>query len=445
MSAAVTSSLAAQTTQSAPADQGATTSPTGPAQRPNLTSRAQTGDDRSAFKPVALGPVQPQAALTQPGPGSGAGQSGAISQADQVATPNLTAAAQESTPPPIARPVAFSSTSKSSAPAGGQPRADAVQPQSGPAPGQSAAVAQGPQSDQDAQSDPGAPTDPTAAAQASTPSQLAQISDVLSASAPAQPTSSGKATTQPANISAAARGGSAKPASVKTQAGIATSNQVGAPSSGSDQDAAAIASTVSGVDLKGGGEVNGASVQTDASAAQSAAASNDSSALAGTLQAQAAPSAPSAAPAADARTVTQLSAQIVQTLNGAKSSFDLTLHPEGLGDVQVKVSVDRNGAVTAAMSFSNPQAAAELGARAGDLRDALAQAGFTVADNGLSFNMSGQDQSGAGQGGWSQGANPNAGRAFLAAQDNSDDLLAAVSQAAANLQRPSAAGLDIRI
>ena len=109
------------------------------------------------------------------------------------------------------------------------------------------------------------------------------------------------------------------------------------------------------------------------------------------------------------------------------------------------MSVDRNGAVTAAMSFNNPQAAAELGARAGDLRDALSQAGFTVADNGLSFNMSGQGQSGAGQGGWSQGADPSAGRAFLAARDNSEDLLAAVSQAAANLQRPSAAGLDIRI
>jgi Meckel syndrome type 1 protein len=163
------------------------------------------------------------------------------------------------------------------------------------------------------------------------------------------------------------------------------------------------------------------------------------------MQAQTASSPSAPAPKANAQTVSQLSAQIVQTVNGNKSSFDMTLTPEGLGEVQVKVSVDRNGAVTARMSFSNPQAAAELGAQAGDLKDALAQAGFTVAENGLSFDMGGQSQGGASQGQWSDGLNASAGRAFMTARDNSEDLLTAVTQAAARLQRPSAAGLDIRI
>ncbi len=171
----------------------------------------------------------------------------------------------------------------------------------------------------------------------------------------------------------------------------------------------------------------------------------DGSAIAGSIQAQAAAAPPPTLAKADARTVSQLSAQIVQSVKGNKSSFDLTLHPEGLGDVQVRVSVDRTGAVTASMSFNNPQAGAELAGRAGELRDALAQAGFTVADNGLSFNLGGQGQSGANQGAWAEASQLNAGRAFLAARDNSDDLLAAVSQAAIRLQRPSAAGLDILI
>ena len=183
----------------------------------------------------------------------------------------------------------------------------------------------------------------------------------------------------------------------------------------------------------------------DSAAAAPAGSQPAGLAPAGSVQIQTAPPPSPATPKADAQTVSHLSAQIVQSIKGPKSSFDLTLHPEGLGDVQVKVSVDRNGAVTASMSFNNPQAAAELGARAGDLKDALTQAGFTVADNGLSFHLGDQGQSGAGQGGWREAAQGGAGRAFLAARDNSEDLLAAVTQAAVRLQRPSAAGLDILI
>jgi Meckel syndrome type 1 protein len=175
------------------------------------------------------------------------------------------------------------------------------------------------------------------------------------------------------------------------------------------------------------------------------AAQPDASTLAVPLQAQTGAAGQAAQPRADAGTLSRLSAQIVQAVGGGKSSFDLTLHPDGLGDVQVKVSVDRNGAVTAHMTFSNPQAAADLGAQVGDLKQALAQAGFSVADNGLSFNLGGQGQSGAGQNAWSEGPPPVYGRAFQGALDSSEDLLASVNQAAIRLQNPSAAGLDIRI
>lgn len=308
-----------------------------------------------------------------------------------------------------------------------------------------------------AQIDQGANADPSVATGAEpasppTPSPPADASGAFAAATPGQPSQAGQAAsgkTAPLSANVSARSLGAKPTSGKADA-AAGAAQAGAVSSGPALAASVDALAASGGQPKNsGGDApaqTAQTAQTDDSAAQTAApVQSDPSALAAALQAQSAPAALASAPKADAQTVSQLSARIVQTVTGAKSSFDLTLHPEGLGDVQVKVSVDRNGAVTAAMSFNNPQAAAELGARAGDLRDALSQAGFTVADNGLSFNMSGQGQSGAGQGGWSQGADPSAGRAFLAARDNSEDLLAAVSQAAANLQRPSAAGLDIRI
>jgi hypothetical protein len=198
----------------------------------------------------------------------------------------------------------------------------------------------------------------------------------------------------------------------------------------------------------GQGQAGAAIVQADAAAAPQAQTplQPDAATLAATsAQAQASSTATASAQATpDVRTVSELSARIIQTASGGKSSFEMTLHPEGLGDVRVKVSVDRNGAVSANMTFSDPAAAASLGARVDDLKHALNQAGFTVADNGLNFNMNGQDQSGSGQNAWTS-ANPNAGRAFQNAAGASEDLLASVSQAAVNLQRPSAAGLDIRI
>jgi hypothetical protein len=200
-----------------------------------------------------------------------------------------------------------------------------------------------------------------------------------------------------------------------------------------------------GSELDPGGQAGLADQGADPSAAAQATFQPDSALASAQMQSvSAAAAGPTVQPKVDAQTVSQLSAQIVQTTSGGKSSFEMILHPEGLGDVRVKVSVDRNGAVTADMSFSNPQAAAELGARAGDLKDALAQAGFTVADNGLNFNLGGQNQSGAGQNAWANDAGANAGRAFQTTADAAEDLLSSVSQAAIRLQRP-AGGLDIRI
>jgi Meckel syndrome type 1 protein len=165
--------------------------------------------------------------------------------------------------------------------------------------------------------------------------------------------------------------------------------------------------------------------------------------------AAAAPPAQTPSPAADAaragpQTVARLATQIVQTAQGPASQFSLVLHPAELGGVQVKVQVGRDGRVSAALTFDNAQAAADLGARADELKAQLAQAGFDVADGGLSFSLNGQGRQTQDDG--SSQANLMGGRAFRNAAAGAEDLLAQVNEAASRLTSASAAGgLDIRI
>jgi len=102
-----------------------------------------------------------------------------------------------------------------------------------------------------------------------------------------------------------------------------------------------------------------------------------------------------------------------------------------------------NRAITAALTFDNPQTAADMRGRAEELKTALQQAGFDVGDKGLSFQMSGGQQQ------WADGRQAEtsalAGRAFAAATDKADDLLTAAAEAAARMQRRGPSGVDIRI
>ncbi|MEI9891253.1 MAG: flagellar hook-length control protein FliK [Caulobacteraceae bacterium] len=134
----------------------------------------------------------------------------------------------------------------------------------------------------------------------------------------------------------------------------------------------------------------------------------------------------------------------MQTAQGPASQFNLTLHPAELGGVQVKIQVDRHGSVSAALTFDNPQSAADLKAHAADLKDALNQAGFDIAEDGLSFNLSGQGQQNAGD------ADPDAsalGRSRLPLGRRRRRSASYNGQRGANrYQRSSAStGLDIRI
>ena len=96
-------------------------------------------------------------------------------------------------------------------------------------------------------------------------------------------------------------------------------------------------------------------------------------------------------------TTAQISAQILRRLEGRTSRFDMTLTPETLGRVDVALTIESDGQVTARLAFDNPAAAVELRGRAEELRRQLAEAGLNLAKENLEFTER-NPQHGSGQG-----------------------------------------------
>ena len=151
-----------------------------------------------------------------------------------------------------------------------------------------------------------------------------------------------------------------------------------------------------------------------------------------------------ARPAATSATLADLAAQVSRRLEGRSTHFDIQLTPEGLGRVDVRVDIDAQGKLTAAMAFDSPHAANEMRGRSGELLRALEQAGFDLS-GGLSFN-SPQDQRGGGQFA-DQAPERDAwqGRAFQSALGMADEADTAAVATRLYQQRQSPTGVDLRI
>lgn len=146
-------------------------------------------------------------------------------------------------------------------------------------------------------------------------------------------------------------------------------------------------------------------------------------------------------------TVANLSAHIIKKLDQRSSRFDVQLDPIGLGHVNVRLEIDAHGQVSAAMSFDNPQAAAELKSRASELQRALEQAGFDVS-GGMSFDVAGDSGRGAQQQQREFGSDTGAafrGRAFQAALDTAGEAASAAAASALYYRQAPATGVDVRI
>jgi hypothetical protein len=123
-------------------------------------------------------------------------------------------------------------------------------------------------------------------------------------------------------------------------------------------------------------------------------------------------------------TVAKLAAGILDKLEGQSTKFDLQLDPHGLGKVDVSVEIGSDGKLTAQLGFDSALGLSELRGRAQELRAALEQAGFTLPDNALSFDFSGER--GQRQRADTQDSNSDqAGKAFARAMGALDEELAA--------------------
>lgn len=123
-------------------------------------------------------------------------------------------------------------------------------------------------------------------------------------------------------------------------------------------------------------------------------------------------------------TVAKLAAGILDRLDGQSTRFDLQFDPHGLGKVDVSVEIGSDGRLTAQLGFDSQLGLSELRGRAQELRTALEQAGFTLADNALSFDFSGerrQQQTAESN----ASNNEQAGKAFARAMGALDEELAA--------------------
>ena len=138
-------------------------------------------------------------------------------------------------------------------------------------------------------------------------------------------------------------------------------------------------------------------------------------------------------------TVAKLAAGILDKLEGQSTKFDLRLDPHGLGKVDVSVEIGSDGKLTAQLGFDSQLGLSELRGRAQELRTALEQAGFTLADNALNFDFSGERRQQ--QAADTQDSNSEqAGKAFARAMGALDD-----EPAAASTRYQARRGLDLLI
>jgi flagellar hook-length control protein FliK len=121
----------------------------------------------------------------------------------------------------------------------------------------------------------------------------------------------------------------------------------------------------------------------------------------------------------------QIAAQIVKKLEGRSTRFEMALTPDDLGRVDVSLDIDADGQLSARLAFDNPLAAADLRGRVDELRRQLTEAGFTLADDALSFDQ--RDPSAGDGSAFDRGTERQSARAFGAASRLSLDAEATLA------------------
>lgn len=142
----------------------------------------------------------------------------------------------------------------------------------------------------------------------------------------------------------------------------------------------------------------------------------------------------------------QIAAQILKRLDGRSTRFEMSLTPDDLGRVDIKLDIDSEGRLAARLAFDNPAAAADLKGRTDELRRQLEQQGFHLAEDAFEFSQrdSGSSAFDRGQDA-RQGQDRGQSRAFAAASrlNAETDTVAQPSRWTALSLTP--AGVDMKV
>lgn len=88
-----------------------------------------------------------------------------------------------------------------------------------------------------------------------------------------------------------------------------------------------------------------------------------------------------------AHTTQHLAVQMARRAESGVSSFAIRLDPAELGRIEVRLSIGADGNVRASLSVERPETLAEVMRAAGELAEALSDAGLGVEDGALSFSL----------------------------------------------------------
>jgi flagellar hook-length control protein FliK len=83
----------------------------------------------------------------------------------------------------------------------------------------------------------------------------------------------------------------------------------------------------------------------------------------------------------------QVAQHVAPRFDGQSANFEVRLDPAELGRVDVKITVDHDKRVTAAVSADSAQTLSDLRGAARDIERALNEAGLDLAQGGLSFDL----------------------------------------------------------
>lgn len=138
----------------------------------------------------------------------------------------------------------------------------------------------------------------------------------------------------------------------------------------------------------------------------------------------------------------QIAAQILKKLDGRTTRFEMSLTPDELGRVDIKLDIDTEGRLAARLAFDNPAAAIDLKGRVDELRRQLEQQGFQLSEDAFEFTQRDSGSSAFDRG---QDTRQGQSRAFAAAARLNTEADAVAQPPSWQALSLTPAGVDMKV